>query len=94
MYKVIQGSHGPRYMKDGKFVKKANIPPDTLIQLNVGMQDIDTTPVEPEIHKCVFCDQVTKRYRLLNQKNIYVCEEDYQDKTVGQTVQQANLKGI
>lgn len=89
-YTVIQGSHGPRYMKDSRFVKKADIPADILIKLDVGMKEVmpETEAKEPKTHLCVFCGMGTKQYRLLNQKAIYVCENDYYNKTIGQVAQE------
>lgn len=85
-YKVIQGSHGPRYMKDGKFVKKVDIPADILVKLDVGMQEI--TPEEPKTEKvCAICGQFGKMEKFLNGKAIVLCEDHYYSNTTGKLVQ-------
>lgn len=88
MYTVVAGPKGStRYKKDNHFIKRADIPADILIKLEVGMVNIDEKPQEPEVTKCIFCGMATKGYRLLNQKPVYVCMNDYYDKTMGQIAQ-------
>lgn len=89
MYKTINGKNGVRYMKDNRFVKKADIPADVLIKLNVGME-VEDKPVEKEPLVCIFCGMGTKITRFLNMQSIAICEEHYYSKNVGQTVQQFN----
>lgn len=89
-YKTVTGKNGVRYMKDNRFVAKADIPADVLVKLNVGME-VDDTPVEKEPLVCIFCGLGTKITRFLNQQTIAVCEEHYYSKNVGQTVQQFNI---
>lgn len=89
MYKTIESKNGIRYMKDGKFIKKDNIPADVLIKLGVGMQDI-VDAIVPEPTKCIFCGMATKQYRLLDSKPVYLCMDDYYDKSLGQVAQKVN----
>jgi hypothetical protein len=90
-YTAVPGPGGSiRYKKNNRFVKKSDIPADILIKLEVGMTDITEQAIEPEIHKCIFCNMVTKQYRLLNSKPVYLCEDDYYDKTLGQVAQKLN----
>jgi len=93
-YKTIKGPRGSvRYMKDGKMISKNSIPQDILIKLEVGMNDVSNIEVE-NIHKCIFCGQVTKQYRLLDQQAIYICQDDYYDKTMGQIAKQVKQKEL
>ena len=86
-YKVIQGSRGPRYMKDNRFVKKLDIPADILIKLDVGMQEL-TTEDNPLTEKvCAVCGQWGKMSKFLNGNAIVLCEDHYYSLTTGQVVQ-------
>lgn len=89
MYTAVAGPKGSvRYKKDNRFVKKIDIPADILIQLGVGMTNIDETPKEQELTNCIFCGMFTKGYRLLNLKPVYLCTEHYYEKTLGEVAQQ------
>ncbi len=93
MYKTIEGKHGTRYLKDGRFVKKTDIPADILIKLGVGMTDINEQAIGSNEHKCIFCGMATKEFRLLNSQPVYVCEEHYLTKTLGEIAQKERENG-
>ena len=66
-YKIIQGTKGQRYLKDGKLVSKDKIPEDVLASL------VDDKPVRT----CAICGKVATKARLLNLQTIECCEEHY-----------------
>lgn len=90
-YTTIPGPKGTvRYKKDARFVAKKDIPADILIKLGVGMTDInevDQEAIEPDVHKCIFCGMATNQFRLFNSEPVYVCTDDYYDKSMGQLAQ-------
>jgi hypothetical protein len=80
-YKAITGSKGTRYLKDGKLIAKSKIPEATLKALDEG---------DDKGKFCIFCGIPCKYERFINLQTVYVCEEHYQNKTVGQTAQRMN----
>ena len=92
-YTTVTGKNGVRYLKNNRFVKKDSIPQDILIKLNVGMKVEDEAIASGE-HKCIFCGMVTKEYRLLDSKPVYVCEKDYYEKTFGEVAQKVRENAI
>ncbi len=88
MYKVIEGTRGKRYMHNGKLVKTSDVPEDIIEQLK------DRATVEEEHEKvnksCIFCGMHGNFPRLVNNRTIYLCSQDYYDRTIGQCAQKLN----
>lgn len=94
MYTIVAGPAGStRFKYNNKFVKRENIPADILIKLGVGMDKIEEPVVQtvPEVHTCIFCGMGTNIFRLLNQQPVYLCNDDYYDRTMGQIAQKVRL---
>lgn len=88
IYTQVTSVKGDRYMKDKRFIAKAAVPPKILAKLEVGREVSDErVHVTPPIKKCIFCSKETKLSRIINSETIYLCENDYYSKTVGQVVQ-------
>ena len=75
-------------MRDGKLVKTADVPEDVIEKL----KDHASVQESHEIvdKSCLFCGVQSKYGRLVNLKTIYLCEEHYYDKSIGQIVQKIN----
>jgi len=82
-YKMINGPKGTvRYMLDGRMVKAVSVPEDIMARLH-------TTPTEATSDRlCVFCGAPSKYSRLVNLQTVYICNEHYYDKTIGQVAEQ------
>lgn len=81
IYKIIKANHGSRYMKNGKFTSKDSIPPEILSQLE------ENDVVETKDAYCVFCGEPAKLQRLVDAELVWLCNEDYYGKTLGQIVE-------
>lgn len=91
-YKVIElPKGGLRYFRDGKLVSKTTIPANVFAQLKPD-EEFDDEGIVPEapVKTCIFCDAPTKISRLVNLQTVYICEEHYYDKTIGQIAQHLN----
>jgi len=84
MYKVVTSPKGKRYLKDGRFIKFADVPDNILSQL----RDHSTAEEEPEVHvkKCIFCGAFGRYTRFVNLQTIELCEEHYYSESVGKIV--------
>ena len=86
-YKIVTGRNGDRYMKDGKFISKASLPPEVYTQLKVDQITTDEE-LNPIIDKtCIFCGIYSNLSRLLNGQTIYLCDGHYYSESTGKTVQ-------
>ena len=81
-YKVIKTKKGNRYLKNGKFTAPEEIREHILKQLS------EQDEVTDNDRYCIFCDKPAKLTRLINMELVYICNEDYYAKTVGQIAQQ------
>lgn len=88
--KVDLGKPGIRYRKDGILIKKSEIPPQILMQLDVGMNNLNDVEPEKEPLSCIFCGMGTKITRFLNQETIALCSDHYYSETTGRVVQKFN----
>lgn len=77
-YSIVKGAKGTRYLKDGKFIAKAKIPEGVIQSLESGANGE---------RLCLFCGKETKLYRILDSQPVYLCEEDYQNRNLGQVAQ-------
>lgn len=86
-YRKVMVRGTPRYLgPNNKFVKAENVPEAVLIRLRQE-EFVDTTPVVVD-KSCIFCGRGDCRQtRLVNTQTIYLCEEDYYDKTIGKVAQ-------
>jgi hypothetical protein len=46
----------------------------------------DEEPTKSD-RKCVFCGEHSKYYRLVNNRSVYICNEHYYSKSLGQVAQ-------
>jgi len=81
--------NGPRgrsiYFLDGKLVSAKSIPQNELDKLNGAV--VETTPV-PKV--CIFCGEYGTEEKFINLQTLYLCNEDYLNKTSGEIVHQLN----
>lgn len=86
-YKLIQGRNGIRYMKDGKLVAKASLPPEIFTQLEVDkiVTDEELTPVVDKT--CIFCGMGSHLYRLVHNQTVYICDVHYYSESIGKIAQ-------
>lgn len=81
------------YKMDRKFVSVKNIPANIVELLNTNKEVDDTDlPPAPMYRGCIFCDKHSKLQRTVNLQTVYLCDEHYYDKTIGQVAQQLNEK--
>lgn len=71
------------------FIAKKNIPANIFRELEAGKEAVDDEGMQLEgnVKECIFCGQVCKWSRIVNMQTIYLCEEHYYDKTIGQIAQ-------
>lgn len=92
VYKLIKGPFGSyRILKDNKMIAKKNIPANIwskLENMKIG-ESISDDGIEltAPIKSCIFCGEDAKLARTINAQTIYLCDEHYYSKTVGQIVQ-------
>ena len=94
-YKLVQGKHGIRFMKDGKFIAKDKVPQIIQDELKVGeilpdpvSEIVDVTiEREKENRYCLFCHAYTTWKRVVNGQSIAICEAHYYDTNIGQIAQ-------
>lgn len=76
------------YVKDKHLIKAVNVPGNVMTLLETqDVVDTENMILEAPLKRCIFCDAHTKMSRLINGQHVYVCENDYQDKTLGQVAQ-------
>lgn len=80
MYQIVKGTRGTRYLKDGKFIAKDKIPEGVIQSLESGAKGDKL---------CLFCGKPSKLTRAYNAQPVYLCDEHYYDKTMGQIAQKA-----
>ncbi len=92
IYKMIETKNkGHRYFKDKRFIKKTDIPAEILEKLEIGKDIPDEgEQLNSDAKLCLFCGVGCKLTRLVNNKVVYLCEEHYYDKNVGQIAQRVN----
>lgn len=86
------------FVKDKALIKKTEVPAniyDQLINADIGtvIDDAEVKVVEAPLKLCIFCKQPTKLTRFVNLQTVYLCEEHYHDKTIGQVAQQIRENG-
>lgn len=85
IYKLIQGKNGQRYMRNGRLVSESKVPEDIIEKLKIDPV-YDDSYIEPS-KSCIFCGQQSKLSRFINLQHVPICEEHYQEMTVGKIVQ-------
>lgn len=91
IYSTRPGINGSRiYLKDKLPVKKTDIPANIFAELTAGKEAVDDSVVQPQatVKFCVFCKAPCTLTRFVNMQTVYMCEQHYHDKTIGQVVQQ------
>lgn len=81
-YKVFHTKTGPRYMKDGKFVKVSDVPLAMMGQLATGAKT----------RSCLFCGEPGTKQRLVTGQSVDLCEQHYYATNIGRIVQQLREK--
>lgn len=81
MYRKITGKTGVKYWKDGKFIKKADIPASIF-------QSLELNPEYDESKECIFCGKPGTKIRQFNLMIVNLCDEDYFSKSLGKIAQQ------
>lgn len=81
-YKLIKSGNGFRYMLNGRLVKRDSIDPEIIVALH----NLPDNP-KPEVRVCFFCGEGCKHSRFINLQTIYLCDDHYYSKTVGQIAQ-------
>lgn len=86
---MVQTNNGVlRYIKDKRFIAKANIPQDILDRLELGKDTPDIAEsLNPAARICLFCGMGSKIPRLIHGKTVYLCEMHYHEKNMGQIAQ-------
>lgn len=74
------------FLKDKVPFKKDSIPANIFQRLLDGEKDIDEsdTKIEGPVKFCLFCKAPCKLTRFINMQTIYLCDEHYQNKNIGQ----------
>lgn len=75
MIKQIEGKHGIRYIKDGQFIAKAKLTNEDLDELYEA--------AKPDPKGCLFCGIPSRLTRFLDMQTVYLCEEHYHAKSIG-----------
>ncbi len=83
MYKRIETKTGVKYWKDGKFIKKADIPAQVF-------QALETNPSYDESKDCIFCGLPGTKVRNYNLMVVHLCDEHYIEKRLGQIAEHFN----
>lgn len=87
-YTIVSGMKGVRYQKDKRFIARDKIPPAILEKLNQDMPVSDEwRDVQPPTKQCLYCLKEAKLSRVVNLQTVYLCDEDYYAKTIGQITQ-------
>lgn len=87
-YKMIQVGTGFRYTKDKKFIKQSDVPPEIMARMELGKDVPDAAEsLNPAARMCIFCGMGSKLPRLINGQTVYLCENHYHEKNMGQTAQ-------
>jgi hypothetical protein len=94
-YKMITSSRGDRYIKDGRLIKKADVPEHILDQLKAGenleqpkTEVVDTLEERRQQDRnCLFCSAYTTWKRHVNSQEVPICETHFFEMNVGQIAQ-------
>lgn len=86
MYKKITGKTGVKYWKDGKFIKKTDIPASVY-------QALEINPQYDNSRECIFCGVPGTKIRQFNLMVVNLCDEHYFNKRLGQIAQHIREQG-
>lgn len=83
------------FTKDRLAIKKEKVPANIVARLIDGEMDIDEASVKLEgpARFCLFCKKLCKATRFVNGQTVYLCEEHYHSKNIGQIAQQLREGG-
>lgn len=97
-YKLIQtNGRGIRYLKDKKFIKKADIPADILAKIEMGKDTPDEAEnLNPDNKRCLFCGMGGCKYnRLISAQIVYLCDNHFYSENMGKIAQKVReLEGV
>lgn len=87
--KEIGPNGNTAYRKDKRFVAKSNIPAAVFEALRVR-NEVDDVEVNSgaKYRECIFCDEHSKNQRMVNGLTVYLCNDHYYDKNIGQVAEQ------
>lgn len=91
IYKVIETKDKLMYYRDKKLVSIKNIPSNVLPLLEVGKTFDDSgMKLKAPTKDCIFCGKGHTHTRRVNLQRVYLCDNCYYDKNVGQIAQRLN----
>lgn len=70
-------------MKDGRLVKKADVPADELERLSKGNVIEQPTKTEQPDKSCLFCGVHSRYSRFVDLQTVYLCDDHYYSENVG-----------
>lgn len=72
-----------------RFVALKNVPPAIMDKFDVGKNEIDDFGLDLNAPSklCVFCGMASKYTKMINGQTIYLCDEHYYSKNLGQVAQ-------
>lgn len=89
MYRIVRGSKGVRYMKDGKLIAKAKVPAGVLEELDKAEVAENKSKA---IKACLFCGSAGRFQRFVNLTNVDLCEDDYWNQNVGKIAEKLRTR--
>jgi hypothetical protein len=95
--KYIHADGTVRYRDKTKnvFVSTKTIPANVMELLRYRDEVDDTDlPSAPAFRKCIYCDSHSKYERFINLQTVYLCDEHYYSKSIGQVAQQLNKEKV
>lgn len=76
------------FWRDKRPVKTLDVPSNIVDLLeHQDKVDDENLKLESPYRRCVFDGEYTKLYRIVNQQPVYICQEDFHEKTLGQIAQ-------
>jgi len=106
--KVVTKDGRTMFFENGKMVSDSRIPQSILKNLEDGVEisintpdpeTVDETPsTAPQLDSnknvCIFCGDESSKTKFLNLQTVHLCEEDYQNHTVGEIVSRVKTTPI
>lgn len=89
VYKRYPGLNGSwLYRRDGRICKTIEVPVN-VVELLKTQEEVDDEglPESPGLRPCIFCGEHSKLQRMLNSQTVYLCNEHYYSKTIGQVAE-------
>lgn len=82
------------YKKDKRFVKTVDVPVE-VVELLKTQDEVDDSMLNTsaKFRKCIFCGEHSKNERFINGRTVYLCDDDYYSKNIGQIAEKLNKSG-